>query len=164
MKYVTWIFVVLLLCSLTSFVEKDVATQGLGIGDSAPDFPIKSLTEGKTKELKELKGNYVLLSFWASYDAPSRMQNALLNHALKKASHPVTMVSVSFDEYTSIFKETIRKDEIDTPNCFVETSGEASGIYKKYSLNKGFKNFLLNERGVIIAKNITADQLSQYLN
>ena len=92
------------------------------------------------------------------------MQNALLNHALKKASHPVTMVSVSFDEYTSIFNETIRKDEIDTPNCFVETSGEASGIYKKYSLNKGFKNFLLNERGVIIAKNITADQLSQYLN
>lgn len=164
MKHVKWIFVVLLFCSLTSFVEKDVATKGLNVGDSAPEFSIKSLNGEQTKELKELKGNYVLLSFWASYDAPSRVQNALLNNALKKTGYSVKMVSVSFDAYTSIFNETIKKDEIDTPNCFVETSGEASGIYKRYRLNKGFKNFLLNEKGVIIAKNITADQLSKYIN
>lgn len=163
MKHVTWIFVVLL-CSLTSFVEKDVASQGLNIGDSAPDFPIKTIHGEGSKELKELKGSYVLLSFWASYDAPSRMRNALLHHALKKTDRSIEMVSVSFDEYTSIFNETVRKDEIGTPHCFVETSGEASDIYKKYRLNKGFKNFLLNEKGVIIAKNITADQLSKYIN
>jgi len=164
MKHVTWIFVVLLLCSLTSFVEKDVATQGLNIGNSAPDFLIKNINGEENKGLKELKGSYVLLSFWASYDAQSRMQNALLNHTLKKTGYSVKMVSVSFDEYTSIFNETIRKDEIKTPHCFVETSGKASGIYKKYRLSKGFKNFLLNEEGVIIAKNITADQLSEYIN
>lgn len=163
MKYVKWIFVVLLFCSLTSFVEKDVATIGLNVGNSAPNFFIRSFDGKLSKELNELKGNYVLLSFWASYDAPSRVQNALLNNALKKTSHSVKMVSVSFDEYISIFNESIKKDEIDTPNCFVETSGEASGIYKKYRLNKGFKNFLLNEKGVIIAKSITANQLSQYI-
>lgn len=164
MKYVKWIFVVLLLCSLTSFVEKDVATTGLSVGNSAPDFSIKSFDGKLMKELNELKGNYVLLSFWASYDAPSRVQNALLSNALKRNGYSVKMVSVSFDEYTSIFNETIKKDEIDTPDCFVETSGEASGIYRKYHLNKGFKNFLLNEKGVIIAKNITAEQLSQYID
>lgn len=164
MKHVTWIFVVLLLCSLTSFVEKDVAIRGLNIGDAAPDFSIRNMNGEGNRKLKELKGRYVLLSFWASYDAPSRMQNALLDHALKRTGRSVEMVSVSFDEYKSIFDETVRKDGIETPDCFVETSGEASCIYKKYRLKKGFQNYLLNEEGVIVAKSITADRLSEYLN
>lgn len=36
MKYVKWIFVVLLIGSLTSFVEKDKPTGGLNVGDIAP--------------------------------------------------------------------------------------------------------------------------------
>ena len=64
----------------------------------------------------------------------------------------VEMVSVSFDEYQSIFKETVRKDQIVTPTCFVETKGESSGLFKKYRLGRGFTNYLLDENGVIIAK------------
>ncbi len=94
-------------------------------------------------ELSDLKGKYVLLSFWASYDAQS---------------------SVSFDEYQSIFEETIRKDQIVTPTCFVETKGEYSGLFKKYRLGRGFTNYLLDDNGVIIAKNISAAELSAYLN
>ena len=33
MKHVKWIFVVLLISSLTSFVEKDKPTGGLNVGD-----------------------------------------------------------------------------------------------------------------------------------
>ena len=79
-------------------------------------------------ELSNLKGKYVLLSFWASYDAQSRMQNASLSNVLRAASNQnVEMVSVSFDEYRSVF-------------------------------------YLLDDNGVIIAKNISAAELSSYLN
>ena len=124
MKYVKWIFVVLLICSLTAFVEKDKPTGG--------------------------------------YDAQSRMQNVSLSNALR-SSHNVEMVSISFDEYQSIFKETVRKDQIVTPTCFVETEGEDSGLFKKYRLNRGFTNYLLDVNGVIIAKNISAADLSAYV-
>ena len=167
MKYVKWIFVVLLISSLTSFVEKDKPTGGLNVGDIAPDFKIKTmLTEQQSAELSDMKGKYVLLSFWASYDAHSRMQNASLSNALRSASlsNNVEMVSVSFDEYSSIFKETIRKDQIVTPTCFVETKGESSGLFKKYRLSRGFTNYLLDDNGVIIAKNISAAELPSYLN
>ncbi|WP_294617713.1 thioredoxin-like domain-containing protein [uncultured Bacteroides sp.] len=167
MKYVKWIFVVLLIGSLTSFVEKDKPTGGLNVGDIAPDFKIQSMsTEQPLAELSDMKGKYVLLSFWASYDAHSRMQNASLSNVLRSASRNenVEMVSVSFDEYQSIFKETVRKDQIVTPTCFVETEGESSGLFKKYRLNRGFTNYLLDENGVIIAKNISAAELSAYLN
>ena len=167
MKYVKWIFVVLLISSLTSFVEKDKPTGGLNVGDIAPDFKIQSMSAGQPlAELSDMKGKYVLLSFWASYDAHSRMQNASLSNVLRSASRNenVEMVSVSFDEYQSVFKETVRKDQIVTPTCFVETKGESSGLFKKYRLGRGFTNYLLDENGVIIAKNISAAELSAYLN
>ena len=164
MKYAKWIFVVLLISSLTSFVEKDKPTGGLNVGDMAPDFKIQTMSaEQSQTELSDLKGKYVLLSFWASYDAQSRMQNVSLSNALR-SSHNVEMVSISFDEYQSIFKETVRKDQIVTPTCFVETKGEYSGLFKKYRLGRGFTNYLLDDNGVIIAKNISAAELSAYLN
>ena len=163
MRHVKWIFVVLLISSLTSFVEKDKPTGGLNVGDMAPDFKIQTMSaEQSQTELSDLKGKYVLLSFWASYDAQSRMQNVSLSNALR-SSHNVEMVSISFDEYQSIFKETVRKDQIVTPTCFVETEGEDSGLFKKYRLNRGFTNYLLDGNGVIIAKNISAADLSAYV-
>ena len=164
MRYVKWLFVVLLISSLSAFVEKDKPTGGLSEGDVAPDFKIESATDKQSAfELAKMKGKYVLLSFWASYDAQSRMQNVSLNNVLR-SSRNVEMVSVSFDEYQSVFNETIRKDQIVTPTCFVETKGEDSGLFKKYRLSRGFTNYLLDGNGVIVAKNISAAELSAYVN
>ena len=164
MKYVTWIFVVLFISSLTSFVEKDKPTSGLNVGDVAPSFKIDATLNGQQLDLQNLKGKYVLLSFWASYDAQSRMQNVSLNNALQNLSKDVKMVSVSFDDYQSVFSETIRKDKVQSSDCYLETKGESSSIFKKYNLDRGFKNYLLDDRGVIVAKNISAFQLSSYFN
>lgn len=162
-KNVSVVFVVWVTVSwlFFSFVGKDTPTEGLTIGDKAPEFTICG--EKQLVDLKDLRGKYVVLSFWASYDAPSRTQNAMLSHAVSKNKN-VEMVSVSFDDYKSIFNETIKKDGISTPNCFVETEGEDSELYQTYRLHKGFKNYLLDENGVIIAKDINAKQLASYLN
>lgn len=161
-KSVSGIFVVLVISFFSfSFVGKDTPTEGLTIGDKAPEFKICG--EKQLVNLKDLRGKYVLLSFWASYDADSRMNNATLNHAISKADN-VEMVSVSFDSYKSIFNETIKKDRISTSNCFVELAGVNSDIYNTYRLHKGFKNYLLDEKGVIIAKNINVSELSSYIN
>ncbi len=166
MKYVKWFFVVLLIGSLTSFVSKNKPTGGLSIGDIAPDFCIRTLSaEQPVHDLSDMQGRYVLISFWASYDAPSRIRNASLSNVLRLAAPKnMEMVSVSFDDYESVFRETIRKDRIVTSTCFVETNGESSDIYKKYRLSKGFTNYLLNGDGVIVAKNLSAAELSAYLN
>lgn len=160
---VKWISAALVTVSFLfySFVGKDTPTEGLTIGDKAPAFKICG--EKQLIDLKDLKGKYVLLSFWASYDASSRMKNATLSYATSKFDN-IEMVSVSFDDYKSIFNETIKKDRITTANCFVELNGENSELYQTYRLQKGFKNYLLDENGVIIAKDINAKQLSSYLN
>jgi thiol-disulfide isomerase/thioredoxin len=169
--YVNLFFVVLLISSLTSFIEKDRPVEGLSVGEYAPDFVIAGDDTDKTEavhsQLSMLHGNYVLVNFWASYDAPSRMRNIELNRALSDnevAQKHVEFVSVSFDDYASIFRETVRKDGIVGTGCFVETDGEQSSIFKDYKLKKGFTNYLLDENGMIIAKNISVAELSSYLN
>ena len=169
--YVNWFFVVLLISSLTSFIEKDRPVEGLSIGECAPDFVISSdasdTTDSVHSRLSALRGNYVLVNFWASYDAQSRMRNIELNRALLDVDNTqqhVAFVSVSFDDYASIFRETVRKDGIVGAGCFVDTDGTKSSIFKHYELKKGFTNYLLDENGIIIAKNISVAELSSYLN
>ena len=159
MRYVKWIFAVVLVSFLTSFVNKNKVSKGLNVGDKAPDISVQSL------ELSDYQGTYVLLSFWASYDAPSRMNNAALRNELRIAgSNDLKMISISFDEYESVFRETLRKDCIATTACLVETRGESSELYESYHLERGFANYLLDENGIILAKNISADELTAYLN
>jgi hypothetical protein len=167
MKYVKWIFVVLLMSSLISFVEKDKPTGGLNVGDIAPDFDLLSAPQGQSVEtLARMRGRYVLLSFWACYDARARAKNAELCHAIARLTPraPVEMVSVAFDPYRSVFAETIRADKIDAAACFVDTRGSDSGIYRKYRLSRGFTTYLLDEQGIIVAKDVSPADLSDYLN
>ena len=137
--YVNWFFVVILISSLTSFIEKDRPVEGLSIGEYAPDFVMNgdasNATDSVYSSLSALHGNYVLVNFWASYD-----------------------------NYVSIFRETVRKDGIVGAGCFVETEGVKSSIFKDYNLKKGFTNYLLDDNGMIIAKNISVAELSSYLN
>lgn len=162
-KSVKWIFVVLVFSSLISFsfVGKDTPTEGVTVGDKAPAFTLRNNEQMLTSQ--QLKGSYVLLSFWASYDAASRTQNAILSHAAQQCGN-VKMVSVSFDEYKSVFDETVRKDQIDSENCFWEQEGRDSKLYRFFRLEKGLKNFLLDDKGVIVAKNVTVSDLSAFLN
>ncbi|KAA6350321.1 Thiol-disulfide oxidoreductase ResA [termite gut metagenome] len=166
MRYVKQICVVLLLLSLTSFIayeHQDKPARGLDVGIAAPDFEIKAPDE-QSFALSNFKGRYVLLSFWASYDAQSRIQNICLSNACQFAFPDIEMVSVSFDEYQSVFTETVRKDQIVAVACFVETSGMKSGLFKKYKLKSGFANYLLDKNGVILAKDVSAKELNALLN
>jgi len=144
-----------------SFIDKNKSNVGLKIGDNAPQFSL--VNESKSIDLKKLNGNFVLISFWASYDAESRVKNAMLNNAASKMNN-LQIVSVSFDEYRSIFDETINNDQLDKADCFIELKGNSSNLFKSYELNKGFTNYLLDKNGNIVAKNIDSKQLFSLIN
>ena len=151
-----------------SFVDRDRPTGGLNVGNLAPDFRIPATAgEDGVRRLSDLRGHYVLVSFWAGYDAPSRMANVALSNALRRADggqQQIEMVSVSFDEYRSVFEETVREDGIQAVACFQEAKGADSRIYGKYRLERGFTTYLLDERGVIVAHGLTPAELAEYID
>lgn len=170
MKYVKWIFVVLLSSSLTSYVGKSKAFSGLNVGDVAPSIELKAVdaldnvrpTDVKPHfDLSTLRGKYVVLSFWASYDANSRIRNIQLSNMLKSCPNSnIEMISISYDLFESVFREALEKDGIVASQAFIDLGGSESSIYKKYNLDRGFNNYLLDENGVILAKNISVSDLA----
>lgn len=134
-------------------------SEGIYPGNLMPELKISN-DLGNKLDLKYLRGVKVLVNFWAAYDAESRMENVLLWNTLKKENYPVVMVSVSFDKNKSVFEKTLSMDGVDANYQFVDQNGAASEIYQKYRLEQGFKNYLIDEDGVIMAMDVTPDDLN----
>jgi peroxiredoxin len=164
MHSLKYVFVALFLFTFLSFVGEKAArsSKGLHEGNTAPEFTLSDLP--LSLQADKYAGQYILLNFWASYDACSRMTNIRLSNNLKKDDRKnVVMLSVSFDEFESVFKETIKADELDTTNQFQEITGKQSPLYKKFQLQKGFTNYLLDKSGKIIAQGVNPSDLEMLL-
>jgi len=168
MKYLKYFLVAgltgLILIITSSYTTR---TSGLSVGTNPgnliPNFEISD-DLGNGFRLSEFKGQKVLISFWAAYDADSHMKNVLLRNKLEKENQDVKMISVSFDQSRSVFEKTLLVDGISNEQQFFDTKGVNSEIYKKCQLSKGFNNYLIDENGVIVAKNISPDNLKELLN
>lgn len=138
-------------------------TEGLNPGDLAPG--IESLGNENNFSFQNHSGQYTLLNFWAAYDAESRAGNVrLMNEIYKTGSEKLVVRSISLDEKKSIFTETVKSDKLDETTQFLEEQGRKSVLFKEYQLDKGFKNYLIDDKGMIIAKDLTPEKLTEVLN
>lgn len=164
MKLLRYVFVAISMLMLVSFVGEEAArsSEGLQRGNTAPEIALSDLSV--QFNLKNFSEQYVLVNFWAAYDAGSRAANVSLWNELKKMdTKDVAMVSVSFDDYQSVFEETIKIDGINSVGQYYEPKGENSTLFEKYHLKKGFTNYLLDKSGRIVAKNVNAENLERIL-
>lgn len=158
--YVLLVFVAILIMSAGT--KKAKISEGITPGNLAPR--IEFLGNESISNFQKQDGKYTLLQFWAAYDADSRVNNiTLYNEINKLASKRIEMLSISFDEKASIFEETIKIDKLSKQNQFRDNLGKQSSLYKKYNLDEGFKNFLIDDKGVIIATNVSSNQLKDLL-
>jgi len=152
-------FVLLLTSSYTT--RTSGLSEGIYPGNLIPDINIRN-ESGDELKLSDFKGQKVLVSFWAAYDANSHMKNVLLWNTLNKKGYPIRMVSISFDQSKSVFERTLRLDGIDTESHFIDLAGENSALYKAYRFEKkGFKSFLVDEKGMIIKTDVMPEDIAQ---
>lgn len=163
MKIGTYVLVGIVTLISVSAVTKDVrSTEGYSPGDLAPR--IKSLGNESDFNFRNHSGRYTLLNFWAAYDGESRARNVKISNEISKlSSEKIALCSISFDEKESIFSETVRIDKLNETTQFHAKQLGGSALYKKYSLKRGFRNFLINENGVIVATDITPEELTNLM-
>jgi hypothetical protein len=148
---------------LTAGLENGGLREGFRLGDVAPEINI--LGTDSDVSFANNSSRYTLLHFWAAYDGNSRKQNILLWNYLKKSDlSQIKMISVSMDTFKSVFNETIKTDGLSSTNQLNERQGKKSDVYRKYGLNKGLRNFLIDDKGVIIATNITPETLEKIIH
>ena len=66
-----------------SLLLSSVNVHALNVGDSAPDFTLKSL-QGKNLKLEEQRGQIILINFWASWCGPCRKEMPVLQSLHQK--------------------------------------------------------------------------------
>lgn len=163
MKYVNFCLAAILSLALSSgSVKSDLPSKGYHPGEMIPDIVLMD-SEGESLALNELKGKKVVLNFWASYDAQSRATNVQLYNFLSGNNIDVTFISVSFDENLNVLERTLAMDRLENVPCYREIKGTGSELYRNFSFRKGYRNYLIDEQGVITAMNIDPEDLRAFL-
>jgi thiol-disulfide isomerase/thioredoxin len=143
------------------------ATVGLEIGNLAPELAYPS-PDGKTITLSSLRGQMVLVDFWASWCMPCRIENPNLVRVYTefkdknfKEGKGFTIYSVSLDTKMEAWKGAITYDGLAWESHVSDLKGWYSVPAASYQVSAIPASFLLNGDGVIIAKNLRAEALEQ---
>lgn len=154
---------------VTTSASQVEPTVGLGLGNKAPEIALKNLNDSVIA-LSSVKGKLVLIDFWASWCGPCRMENPTVvktYNAYKdkkfKNGDGFTIYSVSLDVDKTRWKQAIEKDGLAWPYHVSDLKMWASEVVSKYNLQGIPTNILINDKGVIVGKDLRGEALAQAL-
>ncbi len=145
------------------FIDDYNSISNTAIGAEAPEINLPD-EDGKYIKLSSLRGNYVLVDFWASWCKPCRMESPYIVTSYdtyhKKGFE---IYSVSLDQTAESWSAAIIADDLDKWTHVSDLkywNCEAAGPYGVSSIPA---NFLLDKDGKIIAKDLRGEELEAKL-
>ncbi len=142
--------------------EKIKLAKGLAIGNPAIEFT-QNDTIGQPVSLKDFRGKYVLVDFWASWCGPCRAENPNVVQAFNKYKDKgFTILGVSFDQSKENWVEAIHKDGL-AWNQVSDLQYWNNAVGKLYGIQSIPQNVLVGADGKIVAKNIRGEELQKTL-
>jgi len=115
----------------------------LEVGDRAPDFGLPTI-DGQTVELSELKGQPVLVNFWATWCGPCVMEMPYLQAAFEEKGAEVKFIAVNLGEDVGRVRQFVQDRGLSfTIALDTKKTGEA------YNIRYIPTTFLIDEQGVI---------------
>jgi thiol-disulfide isomerase/thioredoxin len=110
--------------------------------------------------LKQSLGKITIVDFWASWCKPCRAENPnVVALYAKYHAKGLNILSVSLDKEASAWKAAIAKDKL-TWNHVSNLKEFEDPIALQYGINAIPSIFILDAKGVIIAKDIRGEELN----
>lgn len=135
-------------------VEQDdlAETTLINVGDEAPDFSVEML-DGSTVTLSALRGQKVLLIFWATWCPPCRQELSHLQEVID-ANPDVVVLPISRGEKREVVEAFFQKMGYTFPvGLDVEQT-----IYRKYASNYIPRSFVVDGNGKVVYVGIGYDE------
>lgn len=134
----------------------------VAIGNPAPEIS-QYTPDSNRLSLSSLKGKYVLIDFWASWCGPCRRENPNIVEAYKQFKDKgFTVLGVSYDTKKSNWIKAIDDDHLNW-NQVSTLDGWENSTSKEYGIKAIPSNVLVDQNGIIIAKNIFGKNLIEKL-
>jgi len=139
------------------------AKENLLPGKLAPDFTMAD-SNGVVKSLSQLRGNYVLLDFWASWCGPCRAENPnVTRNYAKYKDKGFTVMSVSLDFDRKKWLNAIKADKLIWPNHVSELKGWQTSVLPAYGITGIPFTVLIDKEGKIVQTNLRGPMLESKL-
>lgn len=133
-----------------------------GTGTLLPDFS-QADTSGVPVKLSSLRGNYVLVDFWASWCGPCRQENPNLVAAFNKyKSKKFTVLGVSLDKAKEAWIDAIHMDGLAWTHIS-DLQGWQNSVAQQFQIFNIPQNFLIDPDGKVIGKNLRGPALERKL-
>lgn len=129
-------------------------------GQLAPDFTVTR--NDSTFTLQDLRGKYVLVDFWSSSDANSRIKSNEYNRLPVYPSSRFERLSINFDRSEQLFDEIVKRDHLNKDEQYFATETDCDKIINSYKLSEGYNSYLIAPDGKIVAVNPDNTYLSDY--
>ncbi|MFH6995070.1 redoxin domain-containing protein [Flavobacterium sp. FlaQc-48] len=135
---------------------------GLQIGKKAPDFVSKD-PEGKPVRFSENLKGYTLVDFWASWCGPCRKENPNIVAAYKEFHDKgFNIIGISLDKKKENWIKGIKDDNLNWLQVS-ELIYWNSEIAKLYGVRAIPANYLVDSKGIIVARNLRGEELQTTL-
>ena len=132
------------------------------IGGKFADFE-QANTTGKKIRLSNIKAKYILLEFWGSWCGPCREENPnLIKTYYTYKSKGFEILGVAADDNKAQWLKAIKDDNLPWENVS-DLKGDKNEAALIYGISGYPTNFLIDEKGIIIAKNLRGDALNKKL-
>lgn len=132
-------------------------------GKPAPDIAMAD-SNGVVKSLSSLKGNVVLLDFWASWCGPCRGENPNVVRLYNKYKDKgFTVYSVSLDNDRKKWLTAIKKDQLTWPSHVSELKGWQTSVLPMYGISSIPFTVLIGKDGNIISTGLRGPTLEAKL-
>tara|TARA_R110002072_G_scaffold302976_1_gene490565 strand:- start:15164 stop:16330 length:1167 start_codon:yes stop_codon:yes gene_type:complete len=129
----------------------------------APEIALNT-PDGTELRLSSLRGQYVLIDFWASWCGPCRRENPNLVRIYNKYKDKgFTIFSVSLDKDAEAWKAAIEKDGLVWPNHVSDLLQWKTPMVQLYNFNSIPHTVLVDKEGKIVATGLRGETLEQKL-
>lgn len=145
---------VILAISLSAYTPRVIAPEK---GYTVPALSIES--NDSVISLSDFRGKYLLLTFWASTDAASRIRCNEYESLVDQSAN-VRQLSINLDRNERLFKEIVCNDNLNPAHQHNLPPSKADGVLSEFNLSSTLRTFLIDPEGRIISVNPSLDEIA----